>query len=263
MNKKVLRIIQNVATYLFIGLCLVLVIVTIVSKKSDGAINVFGHQARIVVSESMEKCDKTDVSSYDIKSIPIKSMVFIELVPENEEDAKEWYASLNVGDVVTFRYKYDRQVTITHRIIERKENVDGNGVPTGGYTFTLKGDNRALEDDPKASAQDVGTQVINTELESVNYIIGKVTGQSVVLGYVIYALKNPIGIALIIIIPSVIILIIEIIKIVGILTEDKKKKAQEEKAKTANEIEELKRQLEQLKKSATENVVSDENSTSN
>ena len=51
MNKKVLRIIQNVATYLFIGLCLVLVIVTIVSKKSDGAINVFGHQARIVVSE--------------------------------------------------------------------------------------------------------------------------------------------------------------------------------------------------------------------
>ena len=60
MNKKVLRIIQNVATYLFIGLCLVLVIVTIVSKKSDGAINVFGHQARIVVSESMEKCDKTD-----------------------------------------------------------------------------------------------------------------------------------------------------------------------------------------------------------
>jgi hypothetical protein len=58
-------------------------------------------------------------------------------------------------------------------------------------------------------------------------------------------------------------LIIEIIKIVGILTEDKKKKAQEEKAKTANEIEELKRQLEELKKSATENVVSDENSTSN
>lgn len=259
MNKKALKLVQNILTYVFVGLCIVLVVFTVISKKNDGAISIFGHEARIVISESMEKCDQTDVSSYDIKDIPIKSMVFIELVPKDKEEAKEWYADLEVGDVLTFRYKYDRQVTITHRIIEITQNLDGKGNPTGGYTIALKGDNRALESDPKASAADVGTQVINTEVDGVNYIIGKVTGQSVVLGYTIYALKQPLGIALIIIVPSAIIMIIEIIKIVGILNEDKKKKAQEEKDKQTNEIEELKKQLEELKKQSAEN--SSNNST--
>ena len=253
MTKKVINVILNVLTYVFIGLCVLLVIVTIVSKRNDGAVNLFGHQARIVVSESMEKCAETDVSAYDIKDIPLKSMVFIEVVPEDEAKAKEWYKNLDVGDVVTFRYKYDRQETITHRIIEKQENLDANGNPTGGYTFTMRGDNKALSNDPNASQADLGTQVINTDLDGVNYIIGKVTGQSKFLGFIIYSLKNPIVMACIIIIPSAIILIIEIIKIVGILGEDKKKKAQEEKQQQENEIEALKRQLEELKKQNAEN----------
>ncbi len=248
MNKKALKLVQNILTYVFVGLCIVLVVFTVLSKKNDGAVNVFGHQARIVISESMEKCEQTDVSNYKIKDIPLKSMVFIEVVPEDEAKAEEFYKSLKVGDVLTFRYKYDRQETITHRIVEKKENVNNNGVPTGGYTFTMKGDNKALANDPNASKADVGTQEINTDVESVNYIIGKVTGQSVVLGYTIYALKQPLGIALIIIIPSAIIMILEIIKIVGILNEDKKKKTEEEKDKQANEIEALKKELEELKK---------------
>jgi hypothetical protein len=128
-------------------------------------------------------------------------MVFIELVPKENE--KEWYASLRVGDVLTFRYKYDRQETITHRIIEKNENLDKDGNPNGWYTFVLKGDNKALANDPNASAADTGTQTINTEIESANYIIGKVTGQDRFLGFVAYALKQPICIALIIIVPDI------------------------------------------------------------
>ena len=251
--KKTINTILNILTYVFIALCVVLVVITFVSKKNDGAVNVFGHQARIVVSESMEKCAETDVSSYDIKDIPLKSMVFIELVPENEAEAKEWYKNLKVGDVVTFRYKYDRHETITHRIIDRQENFDANGEPTGGYTFTMRGDNKALSSDPNASQADLGTQVINTDLDSVNYIIGKVTGQSKFLGFIAYSIKNPIVMACIIIVPSAIILIFEIIKIVGIFGADKKKKAQEEKQKQEDEIEALKKQLEELKKQNADN----------
>ena len=59
--------------------------------------------------------------------------------------------------------------------------------------------------------------------------------------------------ACLIIVPSAIILIFEIIKIVGILGEDKKKKAQEEKQKQEDEIEALKKQLEELKKQNADN----------
>lgn len=252
MKNKAIKITLNVLTYVFIGLCVLLVIMTVTAKKSDGAINVFGHQARIVISESMEKCDKTDVSKYKIKDIPLKSMVFIELVPEEQAQASEWYKNLKVGDVLTFRYKYDRQETITHRIIEIKENVDGAGEPTGGYTITLRGDNVNLSEEGGASKADVGTQIINTDQVSVNYVIGKVTGQSKLFGFIIYTLKQPLGIALIIIIPSAIIMIFEIMKIVGIVSEEKKKKAQEEKEKQLSEIEALKKQLEELQQKTAE-----------
>lgn len=258
MKNKAVKIGLDVLTYVFIALCLVFVIFTITAKKTDGAINMFGHQARIVLSESMEKCEETDVSGYDIKDIPLKSMVFIELVPEDEAEAKAWYASLNEGDVVTFKYKYDKQVTITHRIIEKIENKDSEGNPTGWYTFKLRGDNKALVNDPNASAADTGIQTIDTSRESVNYIIGKVTGQSKVLGVIMYGLKQPICIALIVIVPSVIILTIEIIKIVGILTADKKKKQQEEKEKQQSEIDELKKQLAMLQQNVNAQSKTDE-----
>lgn len=243
MKNKAVKILLDVVTYVFIVLCIVCVVFTITAKKSDGAINVFGYQARIVVSESMEKCSETNTDDFDIKDIPLKSLVFIDLVPTDDAEAKEWYADLEVGDVVTFKYKYDRHEVITHRIVEKIENLDKEGNPTGWFTFVMRGDNKALSSDPNASQADLGTQTIDTEVESVNYIIGKVTGQSKVLGFVLYALKQPIVIALVVIVPSLIIMTFEIIKIVGVFTENKKKKQDAEKEKQQNEIEELKKQL--------------------
>ena len=94
MAKKIINVILNVLSYVFIGLCLVLVIVTLVSKKNDGAVDVFGYQARIVLSESMAKCEETNLDDFEIKDIPVKSMVFIQVVPTDEEQAKEWYKNL-------------------------------------------------------------------------------------------------------------------------------------------------------------------------
>ena len=243
MKNKAVKVLLDVVTYVFIVLCIVCVVFTITAKKSDGAINVFGYQARIVVSESMEKCSETNTDDFDIKDIPLKSLVFIDLVPTDDAEAKEWYADLEVGDVVTFKYKYDRHEVITHRIVEKIENLDKDGNPTGWFTFSMRGDNKALSSDPNASQADLGTQTIDTEVESVNYIIGKVTGQSKVLGFVLYALKQPIVIALVVIVPSLIIMTFEIIKVVGVFSENKKKKQDAEKEKQQNEIEELKKQL--------------------
>ena len=107
---KVLNVIFDVLVYAFVILAAMTVILTMASKRdADGAVNIFGMQMRIVISPSMEKCEETDVSAYKIKDIPVKSMVFIELVPEESEVAKEWYGALQVGDVLTFKYKYVTQ----------------------------------------------------------------------------------------------------------------------------------------------------------
>ena len=250
MKNKAVRITLTVLTYVFVALCIFFVIFSVVSKRTNGAVTMFGYQARIVISESMAKCDKTDVSGYDIKDIPLKSMVFIEVVPENQDDAKAWYGSLEVGDVLTFNYKYDRQETITHRIADISPNKKASGEFTGGYTITLRGDNVALADNPNAGQADIDAQVINTDLAGVNYVIGKVTGQSVFLGNVIYALTQPIGIALVIILPSAIIMVLEIVKIVNIVMDEKKNKAQQKRDEQQDEIEQLKRQLEELQQKA-------------
>lgn len=200
----------------------------------------FGYEMRLVVSPSMEKCDETDVSGYEIKDIPVNSLVFIETVPEDEEESRDWYAALKVGDVLTFRYVYTTQETITHRIVEIEANENG------GYTIVLEGDN-------KNSETGALQQVIDTsQTDSPNYVIGKVTGKSVALGYLITAVQSPWGLIFIVIIPCLIIIVIEIIRIAGVLSQKKKEAAKAEQQKKDEEIEELKRRLAAVESAANE-----------
>lgn len=245
-KKRVLKqagiITANVLLYLFIAICILGVILTITAKKdADGTATIFSKQIRYVLSPSMERCDATDVSKYKIKDIPTKSMIFIDVVPEDEAEAAQWYADLKIGDVLTFKYVYVRQETITHRItaIEKKSG--------GGYIISLAGDN-------KNSSSETLTQTIDTSnSNSPNYVIGKVTGQSYVLGLFVYALKSPVGLISIIIIPSLIIVILEIIKIINMLSADKRKKEQEEKEKQQSELNELRRRLAELEAQNNDN----------
>ncbi len=231
---KVLGICGNVLTYLFFALCLFTVVLSIATKKEgDGAAKLFGKQMRIVVSDSMAKCEETDVSDYKIKDIPVKSMVFIDLVPKDEAKAQEWYADLEVGDVLTFRYVYVRQETITHRITEITPKE-------GGYLIHLEGDNKAS--DAKTLTQTVDT----TQTDSPNYIIGKVTAQSYPLGVLLTAVKSPVGIIFIVIVPCLIIMGFEIYRLVNALTEKKRLAAKQREEERENEVERLRKQLEEL-----------------
>lgn len=275
--KKLANIAMNVLLYVFIIVCLLLVVASISSKKSGtGAMTIFGHQARVVETQSMEwaddikiehlKLEGTDIDSLDklpLGEVPKNSLVFIEVVPEDPEQAKLWYDNLKVGDVVTFMYgEYGviagRQPIITHRITKITPKL------SGGYLLELNGDNKGLTEEDKTSPADTATQYIDTSVESVNYVVGKVTSQSKALGNLIYIVKQPVGIICIVIVPCVIIIILEVIKIVSVLGEDKKKKAEEEKQKMEEEKQKQESEIELLKKQLAalqNNVVSEKAET--
>ena len=239
--KKIGKIALDVLLYIFLAICIFSVFITVLSKRdSDGAAEVFGYQMRVVTSDSMSESDFTDVSAYKIKDIPIRSMVFVKVMPDEPAEADEFYRSLKIGDVLTFRYVYTTQVTITHRIISITEKE------TGGFIIELAGDNKNSEDGQL-------TQVIDTSIpNNTNYVIGKVTGQAYLLGLVMSFLMQPIGIVFAIIVPCVIIILLEVIKIVKMFSADKKEREREELEKKENELEELRRKLVQLEQSLQE-----------
>lgn len=237
--KKIVGIVSNVLLYLFLAICIFSVMVTVFSKKdADGAAEIFGYQMRVVTTDSMAECELTDVSDFKIKSLPVGTLLFIKTMPQDTAGADEWYSKLEAGDVLTFKYVYDRQVTITHRIVEISEK-DG-----GGYIIKLEGDN-------KNSDSDQLTQVIDTSIiGNTNYVIGEVTAKSFLLGFVINLLKSPVGIIFILIVPCLIIIFLEIIKIAGVLGADKKQRAEEEAARKDQELEELRLRLAKLENSS-------------
>ena len=236
-TKKIGKIVLDIVLYVFLAICIFLVFVTVLSKRdSDGAAEVFGYQMRVVTSNSMSKSEYTDVSDYKIKDIPIRSMVFVKTVPDDPNEANAFYSSLKVGDVLTFRYVYTTQVTITHRITSITEKE------TGGFIIELEGDNKSSEDGQL-------TQVIDTSIpNSTNYVIGKVTGQARLFGLIMSFLMKPAGIILLIILPCAIIILIEVLKIVNMMAADKRLREQEELDKKESELEELRRRLAEMEK---------------
>ena len=251
--QKILDVALTVIVVIVVIIAVFVLFVTITSKKSpDGAADIFGYQMRTILTGSMEKCkhedpseecDHVDVSKYEIGHLPVDTMIFIELVPEDKDEANEWYKNLKVGDVLTFQYT--GMGVVTHRIIEIEPNS------TGGYEIDLMGDTRG-------DAGTAGVQtIITNNADSANRVIGKVVGQSVFLGKAVTIIRKPVGAIFVILVPCLLIVIVEVVKIIVILTEDKRakrkaqneeRKALEEKTETAREdIEELKKQIEQTK----------------
>ena len=241
--KKILDILVNVLIYVFLAICIVSVFLVLLAPKSDdGATEIFGYQLRLVETNSMGRGEDTSVLKYDIKSIPKGSVVFIETVPDDEAEAAKWYANeIKVGDVLTFKYFYTgKQVVITHRVVDKYLDPEGRG-----YVIVLEGDN-------KSAGTEVLQQTIytggNGDEKPFDYVIGKVRGNSYVLGVFIGAMKEPLSLLLLIILPCLAIIISEIVRIVKTLNEEKREKEREEKAKKDEEILELKKQLEELRK---------------
>lgn len=241
MKQKINKVFSWI-TYCFIFITAIFTIFSIAFKQnSNDGVTIFNHKMMIVETESMEKSDLVDVSNYDIKSIKKNSLIFIEVV--DEDNPYEFYKNLNKYDVVTFKYMIaNRQVIITHRIIEIEEYDDG-------FVFILQGDN--INEDGTTSTQMIDTRDSN----SFNYIIGKVKGVSYLPGLIITALKSPAGLIGMIIIPCLLLIILEVIKIVNEINKDKIKKSLNKDLELENknqELLELRKRLEELEKKDSE-----------
>jgi signal peptidase I len=251
--KKIISIILDVFVYAFLVLAIVVVALTIMSKvaqKDDpnGAPNLFGYEMRYVETGSMEP------------AYPVNTMVFIEKAPsDNKKFNDSWCKKVKVGDVLTFYYKEANQkVVITHRVVsiepnDEKMEINGLQVSKGGYIIKLEGDNKG--DDGKVMTQTIYTYAHNNPMAEANdqlqgQIIGKVVGQSVVLGNIVTTLKNPLGMVLIIIVPCLAVIIIEVVRVIKVFNAEKSEKAKKKQAeqqekldKQTSEIELLKQQL--------------------
>ena len=205
--RKIFSVILNIVIALFLVVAALAFVITVTYAARGEDVTLFGRQFRIVVSESMEP------------NIHKGDLVVIETVWEDEE---EFYRSLQVGDVITFRWQAaGREVAVTHRITEIEENG-------GNLRFTLKGD--AVEND---------TQVFTA---SEGRVIGRVISNSSFFG----------GLLRCLIVPAAAIAAVEIARIVRLVREGRKEKKDEEAAERDAELERLRREVEELKKERRE-----------
>ena len=130
-------------------------------------------------------------------------------------------SKINVGDVITFNSTDYRSsgVTVTHRVKKVEKTSDGK------YLFTTKGDANNTEDATR---------------QPFSSIYGKVLLRLPKLGYIQYILSTVLGWLLLIIIPTVLIIGADIIKIIKTIKDDpnlkdkNKKKAPKILKKTTN-----------------------------
>ena len=130
-------------------------------------------------------------------------------------------AKIKVGDVITFNSTDYRSsgVTVTHRVKKIEKTSDGK------YLFTTKGDANNTEDATR---------------QPFSSIYGKVLLRLPKLGYIQYILSTVLGWLLLIIIPTVLIIGADIIKIINTIKDDpnlkdkNKKKAPKVLKKTTN-----------------------------
>ena len=111
--------------------------------------------------------------------------------------------NLNIGDIITFSSKDIRYsgLTITHRIVGKQT------IQNGSLVYRTKGDNNKSED---------------SSLVSFGDIYGKVLFRVPSVGVLYNFITNPFGFIISIIIPIIVILVINIVKVKQLVDEERK-----------------------------------------
>lgn len=144
-----------------------------------GERGLFGYGARLMLSSSMAE-EPAACPEEEFRTIPLGSLIVIRLVP-NETAAREaFFAEIETGDVLTFRYQtVGGAVTITHRVKAIEPSGDGYHIELG------------------ANGEHAGTQTINTgDPQSGNFILGKVVFCSLPLGVLLGTMRDPLFLAM-------------------------------------------------------------------
>ena len=201
---------RRTAVALFVVVVAVCASVTYLWHCNGDSLDFSDTDVMIVISGSM---DGEPREQYGIETIPVESMIFIRDVPSDPDEAESFYASLRVGDVLTFDYRHPvsgEQMVVTHRIVGISE---GNGI----YTYTLQGD--SIADDPTNGSVQVVTS-------SSGDVIGKVVGVSHWLGVLTVFVSHWYGKVVLILIPCTILIASEVGNIVHTLRGDNGRKSE-------------------------------------
>ena len=222
-RKKAWSVIFTVLVSVILLAALVALAVAIGYRVQGETLTVGGMQYRIVLTGSMEG-DRED-------SIRTDSLIGIRVVPEEEAAREAFFAELGEGDIITFN-DWSRTgaagdpLVNTHRIVE----VIGTG---DGVRYRTQGD---ANSGPDARLVEQGD------------VIGVVEWNNYPLGAMLSFLCSAKGIVICLIVPAGLILIFEVINIVRIVRSDKRREQQQETAAREQEIERLRRELEELKR---------------
>lgn len=172
---------------------------------NGGSLDFSDTDMMIVVSGSMEGEPRTE---YDIETIKVETLVFIHEVPTDPEEAESFYASLQVGDVLTFDYVHPvsgEHMVVTHRIVDIAESG-------GVYTYTMAGD--SMVDDPTNSSIQIVTPASGD-------VIGNVVGVSHWIGVLAVFLSHWYGKVVLILVPCAILIASEVRNIVRVLRKER------------------------------------------
>lgn len=97
---------------------------------------------------------------------------------------------LNVGDIVSFQYPLNISKSITHRIVDYRND--------DGFYFITKGDaNRSVDPWQLRNDQIIGKHIVSIPL----------------VGYLVSAIKSPVGLFILILLPLSIIIVLESLQV--------------------------------------------------
>ena len=233
MGKKILNIIGDV----FLGLIVLMAIAGIIyglsSRQNNGVPKIFGKSAFAVPTSSMDISKKeAEANGYNKKTLIHKGdVVFGDLTVS--------YEDLQVGDVIFFKGNLvqndPNQYIIVHRIIDVALDEDGKIV-----AFITRGDNPQIpEDDVQTVRKGDYIAKLSGKMSGAGYIVLFLTSNSWI-EYTkadgtenaflkgLYNFKLPIGFGVLIIIPIFVYLIVMIVKLVSVISNNKKVDAAQE-----------------------------------
>jgi signal peptidase I len=158
-------------------------------RSGDAIPTIAGHKVLAVISGSMEPGIRTG------------DVIIVKPLKDPANEVKD-------GDVITFRAREKADMLITHRVIGTVK-VDGKPV-----AFGTKGDNN---------------EVVDREVVAPEQIIGRYEWRIPYFGYITNFIRTPLGIVLFVVLPGVIIIGMEFVKIWKTLSEaEAAKKAEAE-----------------------------------
>ncbi|HWI50921.1 MAG TPA: signal peptidase I [Symbiobacteriaceae bacterium] len=197
--KTALKVLNILVTVVLVMIIGTASVLAFSARRSGDAIpTILGHKVLTVLSGSMEPAIHTG------------DVIIVQPLADPANEVRD-------GDVITFRTREKADMLITHRVTG---TIKINGTPAG---FTTKGDNN---------------EAMDTQVVAPDQVIGRYQWRVPYFGYISSFVRKPLGIALFVILPGLIIIGLEFRKMWQAMSQEEAAKAAAEQAAKAEQSQE-------------------------